>query len=191
AEIAALIEPVAVALAIAHEHGVVHGGITPERILFRDDARDGVRRPVLLDFGVARVLRAAGAEDATGDATAEDDVRALAGVLSIAIARACGADAKIDVARSPRERGSSVDDAVEEVFARALSGDSFASVGDFWAELRRALRLAPLRSLEATIPPEVPAPSTRSLRPTAHSAPPPPPERSALGSRVAYAATAL
>jgi hypothetical protein len=45
---------------------------------------------------------------------------------------------------------------VEAVFARAMAKDTFVSVGDFWASLRRAMGMTSLRSLEATVPPEGP-----------------------------------
>ncbi len=165
------LEPIAVALAIAHEHGVVHGDVTAERVLFLEDARDRDPRPVLLDFGVARVLRVA---EGAGDATPADDVRALAELLG----RALG-----DTRRGGAAEAS---DTVEGVLACAQATDTFASVGDFWSALRHAMGLVPLRALEATIPPEAgPEPSTpsHSLRPTARSTPPPPPPGSPSRAR--------
>jgi serine/threonine protein kinase len=173
-EVVFLLEPVAVALAIAHEHGVVHGGLTAERILFREDGPDGVRRASLLDFGVASVLRAA---DSDHEATPADDVRALAALVAHVMARACGADAQGDDARTPRARGVVVNDEVEAVFSRALGAETYATVGDLWSALRKALGLAALRSLEITIPPETDAHTSTSLHPIARASAPIPPSR--------------
>jgi formylglycine-generating enzyme required for sulfatase activity len=199
-----MLEPVAVALAMAHERGVIHGGITSERILLRDDGPDGERRAALLDFGVARVLRLA---QGGRTPTSTDDVRALAALLAQVMARSCGADALADDVRTPKQRGVVMDAEVDTVFARALSPDAYPSVGDFWSALRRSLGLATLRSLEQTIPPEFPsslAPSSRaprvvpeedfpsrSLRPTAHSNAPPPPAARGRGQPNGYAVAAL
>jgi formylglycine-generating enzyme required for sulfatase activity len=169
-EVVAMLEPIAVALALAHERGVVHGGITSDRVLFRDDGAEGARRATLLDFGVARLLRAVEDE---GEPTPAGDVRALAAILSQIIARSCGADSRLEEARSPRARGVAVTEELEAVFAGAIEGGSYASVGAFWSALRSALGLSTLRSLQATIPPETPSSVvSRSLRPTAHSTPP-------------------
>ncbi len=173
-EVVAMLEPVAVALAIAHEHGVVHGGITSDRVLFREEGAEGARKAALLDFGVASVLQAI---DGGKEPTRADDVRALAGILSQVMARACGADSRLDDARTPRERGVVVSSDVEAVFKQALGPSTFGSVGDLWSALRRALGLVSLRSLEATIPPEPRSQASRSLRPLARSTPPAAPPR--------------
>ncbi len=54
-----LIEPVCAALALAHEHGVIHRDVKASNVFLCHGAR---RRVVLLDFGIARV---AGATDLT------------------------------------------------------------------------------------------------------------------------------
>jgi hypothetical protein len=54
------IAPVAAALAHAHEHGVVHGDLSPGNIVFTAEGR-----PVLTDLGVARVLGEAAAGEVT------------------------------------------------------------------------------------------------------------------------------
>ncbi len=173
-EVVGLLEPIAVALAIAHEHGVVHGGITADRVLLRDDGLDARRRATLLDFGTARALFAA---DTKRDATPADDVRALATLAAQVLARSCGADAAHASDKTPRSRGVVVSDEVEAVFARAASPESYGGIGEMWGALRRALGMGTLRSLEQTIPPESPysPPSggSRSLRPMARSTPPP------------------
>ena len=161
--VVAMLEPVAVAIAIAHENGVIHGGITSDRILFREESESELRRATLLDFGVARVLNAI---DGGGEPEAADDVRALAAILARVMARASGADARLDDALTPRERGVVVPGDVEAVFVRALAPETYSSVGHLWSALRRAMGLATLRSLEATIPPE-----SRPARVHARSAP--------------------
>lgn len=50
-EVVTAIAPVAAALAHAHEHGVVHGDLSPGNIVFTAEGR-----PVLTDLGMARVL---------------------------------------------------------------------------------------------------------------------------------------
>jgi formylglycine-generating enzyme required for sulfatase activity len=190
-EVLGLLEPIAVALAIAHEHGVVHGGITADRILLRDDGIDARRRATLLDFGSARALFEA---DAKRDATPADDVRALAAIAAQVLARSCGADAAHADDKTPRSRGVVVSDEVEAVFARAASPDPYGTVGEMWGALRRALGMGTLRSLEQTIPPEPPMyGASRSLRPIARSNPPPAHDARASGRMqpVVYAAAAL
>ncbi|MGO8993969.1 MAG: hypothetical protein ACLQVI_11615, partial [Polyangiaceae bacterium] len=125
-EVVSMLEPVAVAVAIAHENGVIHGGITADRILFREEGDDDARRATLLDFGVARVLNAI---DGGSEPEPADDVRALAAIVSQAMARSCGADARLDDARTPRARGVVVADEVEAVFVRALAPETYGSVG--------------------------------------------------------------
>ncbi len=174
-DVIAVLEPVAVALAIAHEHGVVHGGLTPDRVLFLESAERGgeverhpgrgARRATVLDFGVASILK----EVASGnEPTAADDVRALASIVAQLLARSSGADARLDEPRSPRARGVPVTDELEAVFVRALGSDTYASVGELWSALRRVLGLATLRSLEVTIPPEPRPLASESLHPLAH-----------------------
>jgi eukaryotic-like serine/threonine-protein kinase len=59
AEAVALLNPIAEALAVAHERGVVHRDVKPGNIFVLSDGRDEVPRAKLLDFGVAKVLRGA------------------------------------------------------------------------------------------------------------------------------------
>ena len=62
AEAAALVLPVARALAYAHAHGVIHRDLTPTNILIER----GSGRVVTTDFGLARIARATGSLTATG-----------------------------------------------------------------------------------------------------------------------------
>ena len=59
-EVVTAIAPVAAALAHAHDHGVVHGDLSPANIVFTAEGR-----PVLTDLGVARVLGEAAAGEVT------------------------------------------------------------------------------------------------------------------------------
>ncbi|MGY1603355.1 serine/threonine-protein kinase [Geodermatophilus sp. SYSU D00815] len=59
-EVVTAVAPVAAALAHAHEHGVVHGDLSPGNIVFTAEGR-----PVLTDLGVARVLGEAAAREVT------------------------------------------------------------------------------------------------------------------------------
>src|SRR4051812_37900829 len=59
-EVVTAIAPVAAALAHAHEHGVVHGDLSPGHIVFTAEGR-----PVLTDLGVARVVGEEAAREVT------------------------------------------------------------------------------------------------------------------------------
>jgi serine/threonine protein kinase len=59
AEALELLNPIAEALSIAHERGVVHRDVKPGNIFVISDGRDEAPRTKLLDFGVAKVLRGA------------------------------------------------------------------------------------------------------------------------------------
>jgi serine/threonine-protein kinase len=53
-----LLRPVMEALAVAHQTGIVHRDLKPDNILIGDRG-DGVVRPILLDFGMAKMTEAA------------------------------------------------------------------------------------------------------------------------------------
>jgi eukaryotic-like serine/threonine-protein kinase len=59
AEALELLNPIAEALSIAHERGVVHRDVKPGNIFVISDGREEPPRTKLLDFGVAKVLRGA------------------------------------------------------------------------------------------------------------------------------------
>jgi hypothetical protein len=59
-EVVTAIAPVAAAIAHAHEHGIVHGDLSPGNIVFTAEGR-----PVLTDLGVARVLGESAAVEVT------------------------------------------------------------------------------------------------------------------------------
>jgi serine/threonine protein kinase len=64
----ALLTPVAQALAVAHERGIVHCDVKPGNILLLRDVKNANVQTKLLDFGVARVLRGA-RQDVTVEAS--------------------------------------------------------------------------------------------------------------------------
>lgn len=76
-EIVTLAVPLAQALAVVHERGLLHGGLTPSAVLLTAEGM-----PVLSDCGLARLLSLA------SDGTAADDVRDLAGICWTALAGA-------------------------------------------------------------------------------------------------------
>lgn len=57
AEAVGLLDPIAEALSIAHERGVVHRDVKPGNIFVLNDGGEATPRAKLLDFGVAKVLR--------------------------------------------------------------------------------------------------------------------------------------
>ncbi|MBY3551985.1 serine/threonine-protein kinase [Modestobacter lapidis] len=59
-EVVTAIAPVAAALAQAHEHGIVHGDLSPGNIVFTAEGR-----PVLTDLGTARLVGEAGRAEVT------------------------------------------------------------------------------------------------------------------------------
>ncbi|MEJ7730254.1 MAG: serine/threonine-protein kinase [Polyangiaceae bacterium] len=56
-EAVTLLLPIAGALAVAHDAGVVHRDLKPENI-FLVEGRDGCARPVIMDFGIAKLREA-------------------------------------------------------------------------------------------------------------------------------------
>jgi tRNA A-37 threonylcarbamoyl transferase component Bud32/tetratricopeptide (TPR) repeat protein/TolB-like protein len=60
-----IVRAVASALEYAHHEGVVHRDIKPENILLANDTAGGPSHPLVVDFGIARALDAAGGERLT------------------------------------------------------------------------------------------------------------------------------
>ena len=64
-EVRALFGPLLDALGYAHAQGIVHRDIKPSNIVLSHD-RSGALRPVILDFGIAKVLEPEGGDGAKG-----------------------------------------------------------------------------------------------------------------------------
>lgn len=189
-EVVTIAAPLASALAVAHERGIVHGDVTPANVLFTDDGM-----PVLADLGVARLV---GEQGAAVDGTAE--------YLDPAVAAGGDPDPAADVwslaavchtmlAGSPPHDGASVTAVLGAAVAgeraplgllaptgpralvsaveAALARDPAARPGaaDFAALLRRAHGVAPVRLVDGpAAAPEVRP--THVVRPAAaHAAP--------------------
>ena len=176
AEAICLLDPVARALALAHERGITHRDVKPGNVFVLSG---GCK---LLDFGVAAVAHevvhegngrsftpAYGApeqfSDDHGVAGPWTDVFALGLVFvelvagrdplgsgSIHEMMLCSCNPA--VRPTPRGLGVSVHDGVERVLARALAvrpEDRFANVGELWAALKQAAP-SPWADLSGTIP---------------------------------------
>jgi eukaryotic-like serine/threonine-protein kinase len=66
AEVVTILAPLAATLAAAHSRELIHGDLTPANVLFGGDGR-----PLLADFGVARVVGAIAAASGTVEATVD------------------------------------------------------------------------------------------------------------------------
>jgi formylglycine-generating enzyme required for sulfatase activity len=161
---ALLLEPIALGLALAHQAGLVHHNINPANVLLVADDTGALRSARLLDLGVGRIVEQsrllhagsasapslfvaayAAPEQLRGDHAAVgpwSDVFALAAVmLELMGARR---DVSSAVVPTPRALGLDVNDAVEQVFAKALATDvsaRYADAGAMWSALRRAMRM--------------------------------------------------
>lgn len=189
-EVVTVAAPLASALAVAHERGIVHGDVTPANVLFSEQGM-----PVLSDLGVARLV---GEHRSGVDGTAE--------YLDPAVAAGGEPDPAADVwalaavchtmlAGSPPHDGASVAEvlgaavageraplgllapdaprALVSVVEAALAADPAArpSAADFATMLRRAHGVAPVRLADG--PPAAPeVRPTHVVRPAAaHAAP--------------------
>jgi hypothetical protein len=129
AEVVTVAAPLASALAVAHERGIVHGDVTPANVLFTEEGM-----PVLADLGVARLV---GQRRAAVDGTAEylDPAVAAGGEPGPAadvwsLAAVCHAM----LAGSPPHGGATV----HEVLGAAVAGER-APLGLLAPEAPRAL----------------------------------------------------
>ncbi len=177
-----LLEPVAEALSLAHERGIVHRDVKPSNVFVMTEGR----RCKLIDFGIAKLVdevsRVDGVQTFTPAYGAPEqfspdhgvvgpwtDVYALALVMVELLAgcEALGSDdirtlacLSCDPGRrpTPRTLGAHVGPAIEGVFLRALAvrpEHRFANAREFWKALATAVALrAPSipPALDATIP---------------------------------------
>jgi hypothetical protein len=176
--------PIAEALAIAADRGVVHGGVHAARVVWAEAA--GELAPRLLGLGAAQLASSAAApsriDPAVAAAAAPEqlspelgpigpwtDVYGLALLcVELMLGRpAAGASVAAALARTrdeaaqpaPRAVGLEVADGVEAVLARALAlrpMERYQDVRRFWAALRE--------SVATTTPPTPPPPPARSRR---------------------------
>ena len=162
-----LLEPVCSALALAHEHGVIHRDVKASNVFLCAAAGDAPQRVVLLDFGIAKVF---GATDLTisrqalgtpacmapeqirgGAIDARTDVYGI-GVLTFHVltGRMPFDDSSLTMsqylhlhARRPRVSSAApVPARIDDVIARAMAvdpGDRFAGPLAFFAALRAAV----------------------------------------------------
>lgn len=164
-EVVTAIAPVAAALAAAHEHGVVHGDLSPGNIVFTAEGR-----PVLTDLGMARVLgeeRSVGVTPAYVDPTVArggapgpaSDVFGIAAAAFHALTgvppwNAATPRDRIAVAAEGRlpdlaELAPAAPDELRAVIARGLALDPHerGSAAAFALDLRHACRPEPIRLL--------------------------------------------
>src|SRR4051794_6592247 len=169
-EVVTAIAPVAAALAHAHEHGVVHGDLSPGNIVFTAEGR-----PVLTDLGVARVVGEEAAREVTpayvdptvargGAPGPASDVfgvaaaafHALTGIAPWNAANPADtlAVAAAGVLPDLAELASGAPDELVAVITRGLSGDPHArgSAAAFALDLRHACRPEPVRLPVAGVP---------------------------------------
>jgi eukaryotic-like serine/threonine-protein kinase len=143
-EVVTLVGPLAMALADAHDRGLVHGAVTAANIVFTEDGR-----PMLSDFGLASLIG-----DRPTDVTAAeaDDVHAL---CSVAVAA-------LDRESAPAALVAAID--------AGVAGDPHGrpSARDLGAAVLRSCGAAPIR-LAASVAPVMPG----AAAPSSPSPPPP------------------
>jgi hypothetical protein len=171
-EVVTAIAPVAAALAHAHQHGVVHGDLSPGNIVFTAEGR-----PVLTDLGVARVLGEAAAREVTpayvdptvarggapGPASDVFGVAAAAfhALTGIAPWNAAGPADTLAVAAAGvlpdlAELAPGAPPELLDVISRGLAADPHerGSAGAFALDLRHACRPEPVRLPVVGVPDE-------------------------------------
>jgi hypothetical protein len=171
-EVVTAIAPVAAALAHAHEHGVVHGDLSPGNIVFTAEGR-----PVLTDLGVARVLGEAALGEVTpayvdptvargGAPGPASDVFGIAAaafhaLTGVAPWNAAGPADTLAVAAAGAlpdldELAPDAPAELRAVIGRGLAADPHerGSAGAFALDLRHACRPEPVRLPAAGVPDE-------------------------------------
>ena len=171
-EVVTLVAPLAMALADAHDRGIVHGDVTPANIVFAGDGR-----PLLTDFGVARAVGAVAAEVEvtapyaapevlTGAPASPDaDVYSLCRVAATALARATAPEALVAAVEA-----GLVEDPHDRPDARRLATDVLRACAAAPVRLVRAAPVAPpvvtsaVRVRPTTTVPEEPVVPQRGRR---------------------------
>ncbi len=198
-EVVTIVAPLAQALAVAHDRGIVHGDVSPSNVLFTADGM-----PMLSDLGVARLV----GDDRETETTAEYADPRLSGSAPDAASDvwALGALAHHLLCGSPPHEGDSIADVLAaaadvaraplgllapmaprplvSAIEQALSADLGVrpSAGDFGVALQRAQTAEPVRLGGADRPagrhasPAPPLPPRAATSDRSPLAPPEPPQ---------------
>jgi serine/threonine-protein kinase len=202
------LDQAAAALDYAHERGIVHGDVKPQNMLLRD----GGKRLLLADFGVAAALNTSGTprlpadrgdafaylapEQFGGSAGRASDIYALGCVLFAMITGSPPFTGTVEQVRyghtlsappSFRERGlGQAPESLQIVIEIALArqpGDRFRTAGELAAAFREAIAsMEPSGTTQVAIRPPL-ASNSQSGVGQATIAPPPPPLAAMAGGR--------